>query len=210
MQKRSIVRLARVFFGLLTLVALVRQLAIHLILGFSPANFFSYFTILSNLFAGCVLLLSAAPMKVSHRSLEVSRLISVINMAIVGIVFSALLRDTDLGSMLPWVNFVHHYLMPCVVLIDWIVSPSRVPSGRRELIIAMIFPLVYVIYSLVRGKVIGWYPYPFLNANIVGGAIGVAMYVVGIAVVFGIVGSALIALGNWRRKDADSLPTRVR
>lgn len=196
----GLTRLSRVFFGLLTLVALMRQLVTHLELGFNPANFFSYYTILSNLFAGCVLILSAALTRVSHRYLEILRVISVINMALVGIVFSALLRGADLGSMLPWVNFVHHYLMPCVVVIDWIVIPPRVRLGGRELGISLIFPLAYLIYSLIRGSLVDWYPYPFLDARIVGGANGVAAYVIGITLVFGIVGLALIAVGNMRRK----------
>jgi len=189
-----------VFFGLLTLVALVRQLVIHLQLGFNPANFFSYYTVLSNLFAGCVLILSAAQTKVFHRYLEILRVISVINMALVGIVFSALLRDADLGSMLPWVNFVHHYLMPCVVVTDWLIFPPRARLGARELAIALIFPLAYLIYSLIRGKLVGWYPYPFLDARIVNGTTTVAVYVIGITLVFGIVGTGLIALGNVRRR----------
>jgi hypothetical protein len=194
------VQLFRISFGLLTLAALLRQLTIHLQLGFGLANFFSYYTILGNLFAGCVLLVTAAPVRISARSLAILRVISVINMALVGIVFSALLRDADVGSLLPWVNLVHHYLMPCIVLIDWILVPPRSSLGRREVVFSLIFPLAYVVYVLVRGKIIGWYPYPFLNPSIAGGAVGVAMYVIGITLVFGIVGLALIALGNWRRK----------
>ena len=27
-----------------------------------------------------------------------------------------------------------------------------------------LFPLIYLIYSLIRGAIVQWYPYPFLNA----------------------------------------------
>ena len=197
MQDTSI-RICRAGFAALTLVALVRQLTIHVALGFDLANFFSYYTVLSNLFAGCVLLLSTIPGAFSARSLETLRIISVVNMALVGLVFSTLLRDADLGAMLPWVNFVHHYLMPVVVVIDWIVTPPRMLIGPRELLICLTFPLAYLVYTLIRGSLVGWYPYPFLDAGLVGGS-GVAIYVLGITVVFGAVGAALIALGNWRR-----------
>lgn len=37
-------------------------------------------------------------------------------MAVVGIVFSVPLQDTDLGTLLPWVNFVVHYCIGMFVL----------------------------------------------------------------------------------------------
>lgn len=46
-------------------------------------------------------------------------------MALVGIVFGALLRDVDLGDLLPWVNTVHHYIMPVVVVLDWLYQPPK-------------------------------------------------------------------------------------
>jgi hypothetical protein len=201
MRHLGLVRVFRALFGLVTLAALLRQLMIQLESGSNLVNYFSYYTILGNLFAGCVLMLSAAAARNSNRALTTLRAISVINMAMVGIVFSTLLRDTDLGSLLPWVNFVHHYLMPSVVVADWVLSPPRVPLGRRELTISLTFPLAYVVYVLIRGKIIDWYPYPFLNPGVVGGAGGVAMYVMGITIVFVLLGWALLALGNWRGKN---------
>jgi len=44
-------------------------------------------------------------------------------MAIVGIVYGILLRDEDLGALLPWINVVLHYVMPVVVVLDWLYQP---------------------------------------------------------------------------------------
>jgi hypothetical protein len=198
----SLVRILRVLFGFLPLVALGRQLAIHRGLGFSVTNFFSYFTNLSNLFAGGVLLLCAAASardNSSSRTLAGLRAVAVINMVLVGIVFTVLLRDTDLGSLLRWVNTVLHDLMPCILMLDWVALPPAVRLGWRELMMGLLFPVAYVIYVLVRGRITGWYPYPFLNPAQAGGAAGVLSYVVGITVTFVLVGGGLIALGNWRR-----------
>ena len=202
MTHRLPARVLRIIFGLLPLVALGRQLAVHLGLGFSALNFFSYFTNISNLLAGCVLLLAAVTARESSsRVVETLRVIAVVNMALVGIVFTLLLRDTDLGALLPWVNFVHHYLLPCVVVLDWIVVPPTIRLGRRELLSCLVLPLAYVIYILVRGKVTGWYPYPFLNPAQVGGASHVAAYVLGITLAFITVGWLLILVGNRRRAN---------
>jgi hypothetical protein len=123
-------------------------------------------------------------------------------MAIVGIVFSLLLRDDDLGQLLPWVNFVHHYLMPVVVVADWLYQPPKAKLAVRQLGYWLIYPLVYVTYSLIRGAIVGFYPYPFLNPAKAGGPVSVALYCVGIAVLFLIVSWVLILLGNRLTRGA--------
>ena len=198
------IRALRLFFGALPLVALLRQLSIHLGLGFDWVNFFSYYTTLSNLLGGCVLILSGA-VRIEDRRFEVLRATAVINLCLVGLIFSTLLRDADVGSLLPWVNAVHHDLMPCVIVLDWLLVPPRVRLGARQLGLALVAPMTYVAYTLVRGARTGWYPYPFLNPGIAGGALGVALYVLGIAAAFVFVGWALIALGNMRRTRVGNL-----
>jgi hypothetical protein len=182
---------------LLPLIAIAAQLRVHRQLGFSLVNFFSYFTNLSNLFAGVLLLslgllVRAAP----GRTVQTLRAAAAVSMAIVGIVFSALLRNADLGSLLPWVNIVLHYVMPCVVVLDWLLVPPAVRLGRREVLLSLIYPLVYVFYVLVRGGRTGWYPYPFLNASLAGGVGSVVAYVLGITLAFVAAGWALVAAGN--------------
>jgi hypothetical protein len=124
------------------------------------------------------------------------RAISVVNMAVVGIVFSVLLRNADLGALLPWINYVLHYIMPCAVVLDWLLRPPRNRLGARYLVLFELFPAVYLVYVLIRGSLTDWYPYPFLNPANVGGYSGVAMYAAGIAATFLIAGAILLAAGN--------------
>jgi hypothetical protein len=105
----------------------------------------------------------------------------------------------ELGSLLPWVNFVLHYLMPVVVILDWIVLPPPARLGVNDLLLCLIFPAIYLSYILIRGNIVGWYPYPFLNPANVGGYGGVAVYAVGVTATFMIGGWVLIAFGNRRR-----------
>lgn len=182
----------RVGFGLLALAAIVAQLVIHIQSGFSVVNFFSYFTNLSNLFAAMVLLFAWG---------DRVRAVSVVNMTVVGLVFGTLLRNADLGSLLPWVNIVLHMVMPCVVLLDWFLQPPRQKQGGRTLLICLIFPVLYLAYTMIRGATTGWYPYPFLNPATEGGAGGVAVYAVGIAITFLLTGLLLFALGNKLRSS---------
>jgi hypothetical protein len=104
-------------------------------------------------------------------------------MTVVGVVFSVLLRNVDLGALRPWINVLLHYVMPVVVVIDWLLRPGTAPSGVRDWLLVPAFPLIYVVYVLVRGAGAGWYPYPFLDPR-VGGYGSVALHVAAIMALF--------------------------
>ncbi len=199
MTKRSMLIALRLFFGVITLVTVGKQFAVQLQMGFSVINFFSFFTNLSNLFAAIVLILGAFQL-IGHRqpsaSTDLIRGIAVVNMVVVGIVFSVLLRDVDMGYLLPWVNTVLHYIMPIAVVLEWLSQPPRTEMGIRHVLLSQVFPLFYLVYVLARGAIVGWYPYPFLNPANVGGYGGVAAYVIGIMVVFVVAAGSLFTLGN--------------
>ncbi|HWM66953.1 MAG TPA: Pr6Pr family membrane protein [Steroidobacteraceae bacterium] len=190
----------RPLLGLLTLAAIGSQLLIHVRLGANVVNFFSYFTNLSNLIAAAVLLLTTKRQQKAGR-FDRLRAFSTVNMVVVGIVFSLLLRNVELGALQPWVNFVLHYLMPCAVLLDWLLDPPSTRLGTRDLILFLIFPAAYLAYSLLRGAQMDWYPYPFLNPDHIGGYGGVVGYSVGITVSFLLVGWAVLAVGNRRQRN---------
>ena len=155
----------RVTFGLLTLTAIGRQFVIHVQSGFSIVNFLSYFTNLSNIFAAVVLLRGAALLS-AHRQPsgvdELLRCLAVVYMAVVGVTFTILLRGVDLGSLLPWVNVVLHYIMPVAVVVEWMIQPSAAMTGAQRWLVGQTVPLLYLAYVLIRGAMVGWYPYPFL------------------------------------------------
>lgn len=196
--------LLRVAFGLLTFIAIVWQLTIHIQNGYNVLNFFSYFTNLANLYAAAVLLLAASRIHATQLPLfDTLRAVAVVNMALVGLVFGALLRNVDLGSLLPWINVVLHYVMPCVIVADWLLQPPKARLRANTFLFVLLIPSIYLLYVLVRGGVVGWYPYPFLNPANVGGYAGVAAYAVAIATGFLIVGWMLIALGNKRSQRID-------
>lgn len=189
----------RFLFGAVTLVAVGIQLGIHISHGFSVLNFFSYFTNLSNIFAAVVLVVESV---LSWRGKDLGpawallRCISVVCMALVGIVFSALLRDVDLGSLLPWINTWLHYVMPVAIVADWLITPPRHAIPYKRVLIAIVFPLVYLAYSLIRGAAISWYAYPFLNPAD-GGYGPVLLTCLIIAVAFVAMTFLIMGLGNW-------------
>ena len=193
----------RLVLGLLVLVAIGTQLSIHVGLNYSVLNFFSYFTNLSNALAALVFLLSALKYFAGgHSSPGTDRLrfMAAINMVIVGVVFAILLRNVDLGSLRPWINTLLHYVMPVVVLADWILDPPRTKLATPDLARVLVFPVLYLGYTLVRGNSVQWYPYPFLNPANVGGYGNVALYSAAITITFIGTGFALIVIRNRRAR----------
>lgn len=202
MSKRLVLVIGRVLFGLLTLVAVGAQLAVHIQHRFSVVNFFSYFTNLSNIIAALVFLAGASILLLRGRdpsdvpAFDLVRGASVVAMAIVGIVYGVLLRNEDLGSLIPWVNVIVHYVMPVVVVLDWLYQPPRTSIRPQQIGYWLVYPLLYLLYTLGRGAATGWYPYPFLNPSRAGGYGAVALYCVAIFAAFLVVGWLLIGLGS--------------
>lgn len=201
MSKRILFIASRLFFGALALAAVGAQLSVQIRNQQSLVTFFSYFTILSNLFAAVVLIFGAVTLLRGAAPTAITDSIRggcVVCMTLVGIVFSLLLRNQNLGAILPWVNLVTHYLMPMVVLLDWLVAPPKYSLPPMSVVYWMTFPLLYLAYSMVRGKFVGFYPYPFLNPAKVGGYGGVALYCLSITAGFVLVGWVLLRIGNKR------------
>lgn len=161
-------------------------------------NFLSFFTIQSNMFAavalalGAVFLLSGrvadAPWFATVRAAAATYMVTT------GVVYNLLLRGIELpqGSTLPWSNEVLHLVAPVYLLVDWLFAPGRRALPNRKVGLIVIYPIVWVLYTLVRGPLLFdegtaasfWYPYPFLNPNLSeNGYLSVAFYTVLIALV---------------------------
>lgn len=131
-------------------------------------------------------------------------------MAVTGIVYNLLLRGIELpqGSTLPWSNEVLHVVACVWLVVDWIFAPGRSPIAANQLLKVLVFPIVWVLYTLIRGPIATdsvygadfWYPCPFLNPNIAPeGYFTVAFYVMLIAVAIGSVGAGVLWIS--RRKS---------
>jgi hypothetical protein len=184
-------------------------------IGAHLTHFFSFFTIESNVLSAVVLLIGAFFLLTRKgddpKWYNIVRASTATYMIVTGIVYNLLLRGIELpqGSTLGWSNEVLHVIACAWLLLDWLFAPGRTPIATRELWKVLVFPIVWVLYTLVRGPLVAdtvygndfWYPYPFLNPNSsANGYFSVAFYVVLIALVI----SATAAGVLWvsRRKAA--------
>lgn len=194
LQNKKILIGYKLFFGLLGFSAIVTEIATIVERGrFNLINFFSYFTIESNILVFITLFFSAIAVAWGKNSkLDTLRSAVTLYILVVGIGFSFLLAGLENVALtaVPWDNVVLHYIMPIAMLVDFLVDrPKRMLSFTRSLY-WLLFPIVYLAYSLTRGALTGWYPYPFLNPDTAGyGAIAFTvscLLVLGLGLLWGI------------------------
>jgi len=175
----------KLFFALLGFSSIVTEIAVLMERGvFKLENFFSYFTIETNILVVVTLLLSAVAIAAGKNSkFDLLRAATTVYILVVGIGFSLLLSHMEDAKLtaVPWDNVVLHYIIPVAMLADFLTDRPRRKVPFKKALLWLLFPIAYAIYALVRGGLTGWYPYPFLNPDI-SGAESVVTTVVGLLV----------------------------
>lgn len=170
-------------------------------------NLFSYFTVESNLIAVAVFILAAvaiARRKSFGSWFRYLRGGAVLYMIVTGVVYALLLHNNPAANptlSLDWGNFVMHYLCPIFIVGWWLLWPSAKPVSAKEALWWLAFPIAWIIYTLIRGAITGWYPYPFLNPNMVGGWGIVSLYIIGISLGFIVLSQVLAWVSRERTKN---------
>ncbi|MEO6612889.1 MAG: Pr6Pr family membrane protein [Chitinophagaceae bacterium] len=135
-------------------------------------NFFSYFTILSNLLiAVCLSAVLLSPRSRIGRffsKIPVQSAIAVY-IFIVGLVYNLVLRGIVILNGLNWiVDNILHVLVPVLYVLYWFIFTPKKSLHWKNILPWLIFPGLYLVYSLIRGPLAHWYPYPFLNSEKLG------------------------------------------
>lgn len=196
-----LVAVVRTLFALLGFSALVTEIATLVARGqFAAGNFFSFFTVEANALAVVSLLLSSFAV-VGGRDPERLRFFRgavTLYLTTTILVFVVLLSGlpADLLTAVPWDNTVLHYIMPVVIIVDWLLLDRGAAIPVRRALLWLVFPLLYLIYSLVRGSIVGWYPYPFMNPS-AHGYLRVLLTSVVIAVVLFAITAVIARAGRW-------------
>lgn len=187
-------KIAGVLLAVITWATLIMQFYFKVD---STANFLSYFTIQSNLLiALCVTFSALIPnssLGVFFSKLSVQSAIA-LYIFIVFIVYNTMLRG--IATLTGWnilLNDLLHVVIPILFIIYWLVFRTRGTLHWRDGLYWIFFPLLYLIYTLIRGAMVNWYPYPFLNAAKLGYPIALRNISV-VIVIFLIAGLLLIAI----------------
>lgn len=177
------------------------------------ANFFSFFTILSNVSAVVILAVLGIRFLVRRRSTDedpaaLATALAWIStyMITTGVVYNLLLRGLPLQpETVGWSNEVMHVWGPLFLLLDVLVGPGRRRLPWKAAFGAAIFPIAWIVYTLLRAPSITnpttgapfWYPYPFLDPA-TGGWGAVVGYIIVIAVAIVALAFGVVAIGRRR------------
>jgi hypothetical protein len=166
-------------------------------------NFFSFFTVLSNLLVAIIVTFTLfSPSSLAGRfcsSLSVQSAIA-LYIFIVGLVYNLILRSlwAPTGWQLVADNLLH-VIVPLLYVLYWVSFTPKRKLQWKNILPWLIFPAIYLIYSLIRGTVAGWYPYPFLDAAKLGyGKVAINSFFVLTA--FVVVSLELIAVNRIGKK----------
>jgi hypothetical protein len=130
--------------------------------------FLSFFTILTNLLAAvCLTALAFAPV-VSDRLARFACAVAVY-ITVVGITYSLLLRHiwAPVGRQ-KVADVLLHDAMPLLFVLFWLVL---IPKGKvrwTSPLLWLVYPLAYLVVTLVRGAFGAAYPYPFVDVGALG------------------------------------------
>ncbi len=199
----------RVGAALLAAVAITYQLA--LLQGHASfrgaGNFFSFFTIQSNILAAAMFVLIALVRR-EERTLafDSARTAATFYIAVTGVVFAALLSglQEQLDTHNAFANSVLHYVIPAAAALDWLADPPRHRLSAKVALAWLAYPLAWFAYTLVRGSVEHWYPYPFVDVSQHGYGRVVLNGLV-FLVAFGVGALSLARMAAWRTGKAPPL-----
>jgi hypothetical protein len=127
----------------------------------------AYFTILTNMLVAVVFTGLAA----SRTQMQASWIVAgtMLYILLVGIIYALLLHGkTELSGGSAVANVLLHMATPVLVTLFWIISTPKGQLAWSHPLVWAIYPVAYLVYSLVRGVQTGKYPYPFLDPGLVG------------------------------------------
>ena len=193
-----VVKVLLAFLGFSAIVTEIATLvSVHHFVG---GNFFSYFTVESNALAVISLVASSFATVASRAStrLDFFRGAVTLYMTTTMLIFIVLLSGYPASELtaVPWDNTVLHYIMPSAIIVDWLVVNRHSAIAFRKAVLWLAFPLLYLCYSLIRGPIVDWYPYPFMDASI-HGYLRVILTSVIIAVVLAVITAVVARAPAW-------------
>lgn len=213
MRSNVLMRGSAAIVGVLVWLALGLQLLLSIHTGIANGNtalvgvarYFSFFTILTNILVALVLTVPLVLAEsrwerfFSHPSVRTA---TAVYIAIVGIVYSLVLRQiwNPQGWQLVADRMLHDF-SPLAYLAFWLAFVPKSKLRWSDLPAWLIYPLGYCLFTLARGAIFNWYPYPFIDAA----ELGYPQVFLNILILFAgfsVAGLIFIALGRFLGRQA--------
>lgn len=208
-------RWRRLFGGarLLTAAVCVVALADRLFWGLGSQtiagqNFLAYLTIESNIVFAALALIAGVialrtpedpPWLTTARAVVLSWTITA-GLAFALIVWQAGVRGVPIW--VPWSDIVLHFALPAWTVLAWLFGPGRRTASWRIVPYVVLYPILWGVFTIWRGGLVGWYPYYFLDPRQVSDPVEMVVSCAIALAIFALVASGLVALSR--------LPTTAR
>jgi hypothetical protein len=166
--------------------------------------YFTFYTVLSNCLVALCLAAEVFP---SMASLGVfrrpgARTAVAVYITIVALIYAVFLANTwEPQGWQRLVDALLHYVMPALYLAFWFVLVPKGTTSWRAIPVWLLFPVLYVLWAMLRGAVTGQYPYPFINALVLGYPIALRNIVL-ICLFFAGLSALFIAYDRWSGRSS--------
>jgi hypothetical protein len=175
---------------------------------FRPYEYFAYFSIVTAIIAGLFFITTGFGLLLNFEDtkwVEISRLSLAVALIVVGVVYHALLadvandvRDGDYAwPVLP--NEIIHTYAPILAALEYLISIKAFRIRLKAFLWVAVFPLTWLVLSIIRGSLTNWWPYWFINPNGEAGLGGMFTYIGAITVFFLVLGVGVLGLKQLLR-----------
>lgn len=158
-------------------VALLLQLYLIIVnrvasLSETIVRYFSFFTILTNIIVAIsftLLYLKGITDRGNFFTKPKTLTATLVYITIVGLIYNAILRFiwAPVG-MAKLVDELLHTIIPIGFILFWLFFVPKQNIKWKNILPWLIYPLVYLGYTLLRGPSANWYPYPFVDVLTLG------------------------------------------
>lgn len=199
-------RLAQIIIAFIAWFALILQFYLQIVNRLTPVSeavirYFSYFTILTNLLVAiCFTSLVVTDNKGNRFLTRPSTITAVtVYILIVGLVYNLVLRSLwDPQGLQLLADNLLHSLTPLLALIYWFLYVSAKEINWKQTATWTLYPLIYLIYVMIRGSFSNFYPYFFIDASKLGYTKALTN-VVYITIAFFLISLLLIWIGKKKK-----------
>ena len=160
-------------------------------------NVFCFFTIDSNVIVGVTCLLLAIRLDRPSTAFRVFRLMGLVGITITGIVYHvAIARLVEFDGWALVADQITHTIVPIAAVVGWLMYGPRGMVSWRIAGWTLLYPIVWIVFTLIRGPIVDWYPYHFIDVITIGYG-KAALNSLWIALLFLAVSAGLHQLDGW-------------
>ena len=170
-------RASQIVIALLAWIAVILQFYLIIVnrkmsIPWTIVQFLSFFTILTNILTATCFTFLASKKNTSLKKLfSKAQTITAITVyiLIVGAVYNLILRTIwEPEGLQLIVDELLHSVVPLLAVIYWFIFAPKKGLHWKDSFSWLLYPLIYIIYTFIRGALMNVYPYPFIEVPTIG------------------------------------------